>query len=109
MIVFGIREKKIDLEPVLEHSCNHCSVRESLLIQINCIYFHVFWIPVFPVYKKTYSICSHCRKVLTGGEMPPDLNATANELKKEAKYPWYVFTGSCLALLLLIIAFFISK
>ena len=109
IVFFGIREKKISLEPAHQHSCNHCSQRKSLYIQTNCVYFHVFWIPVFPVYKKTYSICSNCRQALTSNEMPPDLHAKAGDLKKQAKIPWYLFTGSGLVMLFIILAIFISN
>lgn len=102
MIIFGTRERKTGTAVVEGHSCTHCGTRESLFVQANTAYFHIFWIPVFPYSRKIYSVCTHCRECLRLKAMPPDLSLRAAEAGRGIKTPWYYFSG-----LILLGAFFL--
>jgi len=102
MILYGWREKKINVLPVQKHKCNHCNTENSLYIQVNRSYVHIFWIPFIPLAKKVYSICNHCKQSLTKNEMPPDLQTKSYQIKKGTKTPWWYFIGIfCIGLALL--------
>ena len=105
MIIFGTRERKLGRAELPGHSCGYCDSRGTLFAQACTMYFHIFWIPVFPYAKRVYSVCSHCRQSLTRYQMPPDLNATAMVVGRELKAPWYYYTGLILlAVVLLLLA-----
>ncbi len=68
-------------------------------------YFHVFWIPFFPLWKKIYSVCSHCKGVFEKKEFKDQELTTSFEYfeNNKIKIPWYHFTGIILVLLLIML------
>jgi len=62
MIIFGTGSKTIATEKANDFSCTSCQ-NETLYAVIIARYFHIFWIPFFPIGKKLYLSCSHCKKV----------------------------------------------
>lgn len=105
MVIFGWREAKINIQPVNNHSCSSCNTQERLFIQVNSLYTHVFWIPVIPLYKKTFSICGHCKQVMNKSQMPPDLQKKAKDYRKTSKTPWWMFSGILIVTLLMLYQF----
>lgn len=93
MIIYGWREKMIAQSSIKNHTCSHCGTKNSLFAQVNSMYVHIFWIPVIPLGKKVYSVCSHCKESLSKTEMPPDLQNKAYQIKKEAKTPLWYYAG----------------
>ncbi len=93
MVIFGWREAKINIQPINKHSCSYCNTPERLFIQVNRLYVHIFWIPVFPLNKKVYSICGHCKLETSKSQMPPDLQQKAKYYKQASKTPWWMFLG----------------
>lgn len=100
MVIFGWREAKINILPANDHSCSYCNTPECLYIQVSRLYLHIFWIPIVPLHKKTYSFCGHCKLRMDKNQMPPDLQRKAKDCMQTSKTPWWMFSG------LLIIAFF---
>lgn len=93
---FGLRSTKI-VEKQATIPCSHCEEKQVWFF-IHQNYFHLFWIPVFPLWKSTTSVCAHCKQVLTKKEFS---NALLDNYKIEvtkAKTPWWTF--------FLLIAFF---
>ncbi|RKF03029.1 zinc ribbon family protein [Tenacibaculum lutimaris] len=105
MVIFGWREAKINIQPVHNHSCSYCNTPEHLFIQVNRLYVHIFWIPVFPLFKKTYSICGHCKLEMSKSQMPPDLQKKAKDFKKTSKTPWWMFLGLIIITSLMLFVF----
>jgi len=93
MIIFGWQEKKINMLSVQDHSCNNCNAENSLCIQVNKSYLHVFRIPFIPLAKKVYSVCKHCKQSLNENELPPDLQTKSYKIKKNTKTPWWYYLG----------------
>jgi len=66
-------------------------------------YYHLFWIPIFPINKTGVSVCSHCKQTLKLEEFStkPALAAEYDRMVKQTKTPIWTFA------LLMIIGVFI--
>ncbi len=69
MIVFGTRGKVVAGPRKQGVVCASCGKEEHATYGV-LRYFHVFWIPLFPTMKQPMMECLHCKKVLTGKEVP---------------------------------------
>jgi len=92
MIIFGRRTILLLTQYILG-TCHYCSNRDTLQMNIFQRYLHIFWIPVVPIGKTGVSQCAHCKQVLTMSQMPDDLKLSYDNLKLEAKTPWWAFSG----------------
>lgn len=93
MIIYGLRNGGAKVMPEGGYPCTHCGQLSSVHFIYSQRYFHVFWIPVFPVGKAGASQCMHCKQVLTEKEMPVatknDYHAAKSKTKTSVRY----FTG----------------
>lgn len=87
MIIFGTRSKVLN-GSTASADCSHCSSTQTVRLSFVLTYFHIFWIPMFPISKKGVSQCSHCRQVLYANQMPNALKAVYQEERKKVKTPW---------------------
>ncbi|MGI9544475.1 MAG: zinc-ribbon domain-containing protein [Cyclobacteriaceae bacterium] len=104
MIIYGSNERDILSKELPHQSCQNCQTKGSIVAQVNQRYAHVFWIPIFPVGKPVYSICSNCKQVLKKKEMDESLKREVMDAKSESRTPLYSFAG--LGILVLLVAFF---
>ncbi len=94
MIIFGTKTKGISSTPV-ESSCESCNQSQQL-VHIFQKYFHIFWIPVFPLTKQTILECQHCKKTVLEKEMSSQQKSISQPKRSAAKTPAYMFAGSVL-------------
>jgi hypothetical protein len=99
LYIFGIGSTQI-ASLLLQLKCRHCQADESVWLYIHRHYFHVFWIPVFPLWKSAASHCTHCKQVLTNKEFDDDLKKAKTEAAKTAKTPIWTFSWLLLAVTL---------
>lgn len=94
-ILFGARSTKVDQEYLDGVSCPHCNTNGNLLVSRYSRYFHIFWIPFFPVSKSTVAECTHCRKSFHSREFTPSMETKAwnRGLNRPAKTPIWQFVG----------------
>ncbi|MCE7040148.1 zinc-ribbon domain-containing protein [Dyadobacter sp. CY312] len=91
MVIFGLRSTTIaSLNSQLQ--CRHCHTNESVWLYIYRHYFHIFWIPAFPLWKSAASQCTHCKQVLTNNEFDDELKQAKTEAVKIAKTPIWTFS-----------------
>ncbi len=108
MIVYGTRTPHVATERVNNLVCENCENQNTLRVSVFRTHAHVFWIPLFPIYKKVFSECDHCKQVLKEKEMPERLKRKAVAFKKDAKGPIWQFAG-LLLIAVLVIAVSVSK
>ena len=106
MIIFGTRTKFLNGSTAVTN-CNHCGSSQTVHLSFALKYFHIFWIPMFPLSKTGVSQCSHCKQVLYANEMPDGLKAVYQEENKKVKTPWGYRFG--LILIALFFAFVIAS
>jgi hypothetical protein len=102
MLIFGTRAKRIwaGREPA-DVPCDSCA-RRALRPLVFQRYFHLFWIPCFPIGRRVYFECEHCKRALGPREGPLALEPVARAARRAARTPIYLFTG--LAALAVLIA-----
>lgn len=92
MVSYGIKAKALVTETVVE-KCPSCGKMNTVELTVYQKYFHIFWIPCFPVGKKGVSECGHCKQVLEQKQMPEALKLAYSNLKAQTKTPIYMFAG----------------
>ncbi len=110
MIIFGTRSTVLNGSTAIT-DCSYCNSNQTVRFGFLLTYFHIFWIPMFPISKKGLSQCSHCKQVLYDNQMPSALQAVCIEEKKKVKTPWGYKIGLILIgiFVLLIIASVITN
>lgn len=96
MIIFGTKAKLLRTDKVEQETCTHCGAQHSIYVSIFQRYFHIFWIPFFPIGKAKVSQCGHCRQVLQAHEMPAPLQAQSKAIAAQASTPVWTFSGLAL-------------
>jgi hypothetical protein len=86
---FGTRSTQIAAHQA-QVSCSHCQ-QDAVWLFMYQHYFHIFWIPVFPLWKSTVSSCGHCKQTLTKKAFLPELQEDYLKIKQHAKTPWWTF------------------
>ncbi|WP_316804939.1 zinc-ribbon domain-containing protein [Pedobacter nototheniae] len=90
---FGTRNSTILTEKLADTSCTYCKEQDTVFITVFSSYFHIFWIPIFPVGKKYFSHCLHCKQTLSRNQMPFTYKDGIAEISKRAKVPLWQFIG----------------
>ncbi len=103
MIIYGTRSKQVNHESLME-KCPSCGSQNTVDMYIIQRYFHVFWIPFFPIGKVPVSQCSHCKQALKYKEMPASLKLAGGNLKGQSKTPYFTFIGVALLAVLITVA-----
>ncbi|PKV49895.1 zinc ribbon family protein [Aquimarina sp. MAR_2010_214] len=100
MIIFGTGSSTIQPKKLEGGNCPYCNTENNMWIQGYKKYVHVFWIPFFPIGKKVYSVCGHCKGAFEKNEIQSQELIQSFEYSKnnDIKTPWYHFIG--LAILL---------
>ena len=86
MIIFGSRStlvrNKVINNPLA--ICEHCKSVNAFVLATYSRYFHIFWIPFFPLGKTNTLKCSHCKKSYSENNLSPNLRAVIeSELKTD--------------------------
>ncbi|MBC9798266.1 zinc-ribbon domain-containing protein [Sinomicrobium weinanense] len=95
LLFFGTRASKIKARPIGSPTeCPYCQSKDSFVATTFGRYFHLFWIPLFPLYKTTILECSHCKRTYAEHELPPDLKQAllkSNRLDPPKRPLWHGF------------------
>lgn len=106
MIIYGTGGKKL-LTEQLNDNCPQCESDNSLEITIAAKYFHVFWIPFFPIGKTSAVYCEKCGYTSEIPSTSEQINAKSEELESKLSAPAYLSSG--LVITLLVIIFFVFR
>lgn len=93
MIIFGHRATKIAEET---KTINNNGFPETAVIQIYQRYAHIFWIPIFPLYRNYILFFPNTGEVYTKTmfqKTPEDYKKICKEVSQKAKTPWWTFIG----------------
>lgn len=93
MIIFHGKKKGISGSmDVFMYECPYCEKNNSTILSFYSLYFHIFWIPVFPISKEGHAICTECKASRDELRFGPKLVAEFNENKKKFKHPWWTWS-----------------
>ena len=100
MIIYGAKAVHLKTVKSTNGICPNCNTKRELSISIFRKHAHVFWMPLFPLWKKGISECNHCKKVMKFKEMPESVKLEYQNLKANTKGPIWQFSGLALILVL---------
>lgn len=103
MIIYGTRAVHLKSAQPQSIVCPHCGQADTTILSTYSKHAHIFWIPLFPIGKVGYSMCTHCKQTLEYKDMSRDLQQQYNNLKAETRVPIWQFSG--LGLIAVFIAF----
>ncbi len=108
MIIYG--SKAVHLKSAKStRTCPNCNNQGTLTFDVFGKHAHIFWIPLFPLGKKGYSECSHCKQVLEIKEMPEPIKQECRNFKSETKSPIWQFAGLGIFLAVMAIGAYASE
>jgi hypothetical protein len=87
LLFFGIGNTRVTTVPLPSLACVHCGTVDSLTSTVISRYFHLFWIPAFPIGKTSVTVCQHCKQTLTAREMPATYQAPVQAIQAQARTP----------------------
>jgi len=92
-MIYGLGSKKLGEIKISNEACPDCKELNTVFLHGSVKYFHIFWIPVFPVYKKKVTICHSCEKEMPKKKRSQSLKNKIELEKSNFKIPIYLFTG----------------
>ena len=105
MLIFGTGSRLL-VQFLIAQKCGHCSNVETVHIYVFQKYFHIFWIPFFPIGQRTVSQCTFCKEVREPNQMPESYIEALSDIKQQAKTPWWAFIGLGLIGLFMLVGLF---
>ena len=99
MIIFGTRGKTIAGSHRRGIACTACGKDEHSAYG-NLRYFHLFFVPMFPIGREPVLQCLNCRKTLVGGEIPEPARGEVARQVFTGKRAAPMFIGTAIAVFL---------
>lgn len=93
MIIFGSKASNIGHFEVPNSKCAYCENESTQRISVFGKYAHIFWIPFFPMGRKAFAECTHCKRTIDQKDFSPTLSQLYQENKFKAKRPLYHWLG----------------
>lgn len=87
LFFFGTGNSRVNTVPLPDLVCVHCNTANSLTSTVFSRYFHLFWIPVFPIGKTSVTVCQHCKQTLTTREIPVNYQVPVRAIQAQARTP----------------------
>ena len=97
MLIFGVRSVQVNAAKTRKVTCTNCGKKGLITVKVFRKHFHLFWIPMFPVFKTGSSQCGNCGEVLEPKEMPKFLKNEFLKVKSDSSGPYWQFSGLALA------------
>jgi len=107
MIFFGTGSKTMKTVELGEAECPSCS-QPTVFMQLLHKYFHIWWIPVFPIGKVAVAGCKSCNTAWEQQDLPLPLFESVESAKKSSSPPKYLFAGLYIVGIIISIAMFTS-
>ena len=102
IIIFGHKKTPIDFDEFLV-KCPTCEFHSWADIMVLSVYFHFYWIPIFPFDKEANIICKKCGLKRYGRSFDSSLINNYNEIKDRFHHPWFTYSGAAFLTLIFIV------
>ncbi|MBO9657633.1 MAG: zinc-ribbon domain-containing protein [Chitinophagaceae bacterium] len=92
-IRYGKYQRLLGIHEPFESQCPNCREIGSISFAIQAEYFHIWYIPFFPVEKDGFARCSNCPHKVDSLKFNRTTRDDFKEIKKQFRYPLYMYTG----------------
>ena len=103
MIFYGTKATPIGVHKAERLKCQNCGEENTLQFEVYARYFHLYWIPTFPLGKVAISSCQHCKHALDHKQFKADqqYQYAYERIKSKTSTPKWHFAGLLILGLLL--------
>ena len=107
LIWFGIKKADIGLDEFMI-KCPSCEADNFADVMITSCYFHIYYIPIFPIDKEANIICQKCG--LKRYEVPFNSKTFKDylEIKNRFRHPLYTYTFAAIFIGIILMAILFS-
>jgi hypothetical protein len=92
IIFYGWRTVAIGADGI-RISCPSCEQTTTADIMVYSKYFHIFWIPMFPLEKTALTICDSCGLKKYGIPLDSKSILDSKAVKSRFKHPFWTYLG----------------
>ncbi|SNZ01766.1 zinc-ribbon domain-containing protein [Flagellimonas pacifica] len=105
MKIVGLKLVYLGALKIENFKCSYCenNKAQNIVEFGNC--FHIFWIPMFPLGRKTFMECDHCKRTIMKSEFDHELKKSYYENESKLRRPLWHWSG--LVFVILIVIYFI--
>ena len=103
ILFFGTSERPIDVDEFFI-KCASCETHSWADIMVLSKYWHIYWVPIFPIDKEANIICKKCGLKRFGIPFDERLISNYEEVKGRFRHKWYLFSGIGLFILVILLA-----
>lgn len=107
ILIYGVQKTAIGIDEVLE-KCPSCESDTFCDLFLTSDYYHMFYIPIFPIGKEVSIFCKKCG--LKRYNVPLTVQTMKNyqELNSKFRHPWYTYSVPIVFGSLILIAIIVS-
>ncbi len=102
MFVIGYRSRVLGSSSV-KTNCKNCNNEVIYTIVVTGTYLHLFWIPIFPLFKSVKGQCKNCNKVIDLVAFSPEMKNQYFVKMPEYKHPIFHWLGTIILVSLILI------
>lgn len=107
MIFFGTGTREMDPVKLDNVNCPNCG-QEELYLTVVHRYFHIYWIPAFPIGKRLEATCKSCHRLWQEPKMLGEMVERSTQVKKDLSTPRLLFAGVYIVCTIILIAMYTS-
>lgn len=95
MIFYGTKATPVGLHQAERLKCQHCGEENGVHFAVFSRYFHLYWIPTFPLGKVAVSTCEHCKHAMDHKQFGTDqqYQYAYERIKLNTSTPKWHFAG----------------
>ncbi len=89
-IYYGTKKAFIGIDEVMI-KCPACEAHNFADVMVNSIYYHIYFIPIFPIGKEVNIVCQKCGLRRYDLPLSESIFGNINELNRKFRHPWYTY------------------
>ena len=93
ILIHGTQKTAINVDEFLVR-CPSCEAHNVADVMVSSLYFHLYWIPMFPYDKEATVICQKCGLQRNGLSFDSKLLSNYEEVKSKFKHPFFTYIGA---------------
>lgn len=90
IVFFGTKEVPIGVDEEMIY-CPSCEGYAMADVMVLSSYFHIYYLPLFPVAKEVNTCCQQCGLKNNGLPLNSQTIKNYKELKHKFRHPWYTY------------------
>ncbi len=106
-IIFGSTKTEIGFTEILR-KCPSCEANKYADVLVSSVYYHIYYIPIFPFAKEANYICQQCGLRTYNHPFNSKNVNTYQEIKSKFKHPWHTYSLTGLVVILTLIRVFFN-